>query len=144
VIPSADLEATGAVAIEGSVDGTVEFFVIHIASDAFVTASIFDFTPEVANDSDSLLGIFRPDGSLFATDDDNGPELLSSIAFTTDQSGLWGFAVSGFPDAAFTGNHSQTFSYRLVISAEIPEPTTFALFGLGLVGLRLVRRRRQA
>lgn len=44
------------------------------------------------------------------------------------------------PDSFMGG--SATFDFNLSLTEEVPEPATLAIFGLGLAGLGLIRRRR--
>lgn len=136
VLPADFFLPYGAGAVEALLaDDDVDFFRVGLPADVLVTASVFDFTPADPFDNDSLLGIFRPDGTLFDTDDDGGPGYLSAYAFFPDTAGLWGFAVTGYGDTGFIGDHDENFAYRLVLS--IPEPVTFML----LLGALLLRRR---
>lgn len=140
VLPDDFFEPFGAGSVEGFLAADdVDYFLVNLIEGKLATASIFDFTPGDNFDNDSLLGVFAPDGTLFAVDDDGGPGFLSSIAFFPTESGAWAFAVSGFGDDDFDGSHGEAFEYRLVLS--IPEPTTF---GLMLVGAALVARKRRS
>lgn len=140
---------TGAVTITGTLapgggdttpDG-IDFYSFDFTSGSLVTGSVFDFTPDIPDDNDSLLGVFAPDGTLFDFDDDDGPGLLSSISFITTSTGRWSFAVSGFGDSDFNGDgHDENFDYAFVVSVVIPTPGSAALLGLG--GLAMLRRRR--
>jgi hypothetical protein len=146
----------GALSVEGSIDEDIHFFLLDLPTGSLVTASVFDrdysdTSTSPSAGADTVLGIFRPNGSLFTFDDDDGISLMSAVHFFADVAGLWGFAVTGFPDGndddPFNGDHALAFDYRLVISAEgltfgVPEPATLGLFGLGLLGLAWTRRRR--
>lgn len=137
VLPPDFFAGYGAGAVEAYL-GTndVDFFTVFLPADTLVTASVFDYTPEVTYDNDSLLGVFDPSGALFDTDDDDGPGYLSSIHFFPPTGGMWAFAVTGYGDSDFVGDHGEAFDYRLVLS--IPEPATI---GLLLLGFGLIRRR---
>ena len=75
-----------------------------------VTASLFDFTPDVSADHISMLGIYAPDGSLLTLDEDSGPGLLSAVHFFAPQTGIYTVAVTGFGDWDFDGvGHNQAF-----------------------------------
>jgi hypothetical protein len=87
---------------------------------------------------DTMLGAFLPGGALIGYDDDEGPGLNSGLAFITPVSGLYTFAVTGFPDSGFVGSHGETGPYRVVVS--IPAPGSLCLLGIG--ALLTVRRRR--
>lgn len=140
VIGGDPFEPNGAFSILALLDvGDVDFFAVELVEGRFYTASVFDFTPGDPFDNDSFLGIFAPDGTLFDTDDDGGPGFLSSYSFFAPESGLWAFAVTGFGDVDFVGDHGEFFEYTLVVSEVIPAPAGVAVLGLGLLG---VRRRR--
>lgn len=138
MLPPDFFSGYGAGAVEGYLGALdVDFYTVFLPADTLVTASIFDYTPDLPIDNDSILGVFDPGGAIFDEDDDDGPGRLSSIHFFPPVSGMWGFAVSGFGDAgAYVGDHEEEFQYRLVLS--IPEPATI---GLLLLGLGLIRRR---
>jgi hypothetical protein len=123
--------------------GDVDYFSMPIAAGAFVTGSTFDFTPVGGPALDTLLGVFDPGGALMGFNDDDGPALLSALAFVAPVSGVYSFAVTGFGDPDFDGTgHSETGVFRLVVS--VPEPAGMTLLvGLGCI-LASARRRRRA
>ncbi len=138
VLPDDFFAGYGAGAVAGFLAlGDVDFYVVELTANVLTTASVFDLTPDDPYDNDSYLGVFAPDATLFDTDDDDGPGYLSSIHFFPNVSGMWAFAVTGYGDTGFTGDHSEEFEYRLVLS--IPEP---ASIGLLLVGAVVLARRR--
>ena len=139
VLPADFFGGYGAGAVEGYLATLdIDFYTVYLPADVLATASVFDYTPDDGFDNDSYLGVFAPDGALFDTDDDDGPGLLSSIHFFPPVSGMWAFAVTGYGDTGFTGDHSEDFDYRLVLS--IPEPASIGLLLTGVVVL-LARRR---
>jgi len=141
VMPAGSVSIEGSLAQDTTADG-IDFYALDVAAGTLVTASVFDFTPEVSNDTASLLGVFAPDGSLLATDDIDGPGLLSAIHFFAPTSGTYTLALTGFNDSDFDGvGHNYSFDYRLVIS--VPEPTSLTtLLGATLLA-GLGRRRRR-
>jgi len=138
VLPADFFGGYGAGAVEGFLSpGDVDFYAVSLPADVLVTASVFDFTPDDDYDNDSYLGVFDPSGTLFDYDDDDGPGYLSAIHFFPPQPGVWAFAVTGYGDSGFTGDHSENFAYRLVLS--VPEPGSLSLL---LIGLGVALRRR--
>jgi len=133
---------TGAVAIDGSLSpGDVDYYSFDLLAGDLISATVFDFTADPF-DNDSLLGLFDPSGALAETDDDDGIGFLSSIQFEVTETGTWTFAVSGFGDDDFVGDHGEEFDYKLVFAINpIPAPGALAL--LGLAGLAGARRRRR-
>lgn len=91
-----------------------------------------------AADFDSVLGWFGSDGSFIASNDDiDGTTLLSRLAFNVADDGSATFAVTGFADFGFVGDHNQSGSYQLALTA-VPLPAAAWLFvsaWLGVLGL---------
>lgn len=56
-------------------------------------------------------------------------------------SGILNFGVDFFADSAFNGINDQVLFRGATINYGVPEPATAALFGLGICGLVLLRRR---
>ena len=118
----------------------VDFYAVDLVAGYYYRASVFDYTPGDPFDNDSFLGVFAPDGTLFDTDDDDGPGFMSSYDFIAPETGTWAFAVTGFGDTDFDGSHGENFEYTLVFSRVVPAPGALAL--LGIAGLAARRRRR--
>lgn len=136
--PLAGATATeGFLGIPGATD--VDYYSLFIPAGSFVTASVFDFTPVGGPPIDTVLGVFDPLGLPLGLDDDEGPGLNSGLAFFAPTAGVYSFAVTGFPDFTFTGSHTESGPYRLVVS--IPTPGALAMLGLSMLALG---RRRHA
>nr|WP_259372786.1 PPC domain-containing protein [Schlegelella koreensis] len=120
--------------------------------------------------ADSIMGLFGPNGSLLASNDDAGPSTsMSAITFQVIAAGMYTIGFSGFnagllscagtvtscydsnDDFAFDtfvaggGEGGSTgWSYTITANqtaAAIPEPDTYLLFGIGMAMVPLVRRR---
>jgi hypothetical protein len=77
------------------------------------------FFAEVTNATsgfDSILGWFDDSGTLIEFDDDDGFENLSLISGVVPANGQLTFAVTGFDDFEFVGNHSEDAAYSLEIT----------------------------
>ena len=141
------LYPTGAVAIDGLIapDGTtagIDFFAFDLLAGDFVAVSVFDDTPGDDTDNDPFLGIFGPGGTLFDESDDDGPGFLPSYSFFVPTTGRWAFAVTGFDDDMFVGDHEEAFNYTFVFAIQpVPAPGAAALGALA--GAALLRRRRR-
>lgn len=132
---------TGAIAIDGHISpGDVDFFRFDFFAGDFIAVMVATPNPD---SEDTILGIFAPDGSIFDTDDDDGPGFNSAWSGTIPSDGRWGIAVSGFSDFDFVGRHEQEFDYKLVIGMNpVPEPATMTAVAAGLAALALRRRKK--
>jgi hypothetical protein len=78
------------------------------------------FTAEVTQETfsgfDSYLGWFSNAGLLLDADDDDGFETLSLLEGTVPANGQLTFAVTGFGDDDFLGDHDEEASYALEIT----------------------------
>ena len=78
-----------------------------------------------------LFGASGAQATLFGLTDGGSPDLLFTIDTTTAA-------------ATFIGNTSAGINAIAFAPSIVPEPTTLAIFGIGLVGLAGMRRRRKA
>jgi hypothetical protein len=95
---------------------------------AFLPGSMF--TAEIiSGEPDTVLGHYDASGSQLAFDDDGGIGLLSKLSGTVSVTGEINLAVSAFADFGFVGDHNDSGSYVLELTAtaapeSVPEPTT--------------------
>jgi hypothetical protein len=135
------------VTVSGSVSSATDgdWYSLYLAPGDLVLASTSDLLGGTRG-VDTLVQLWDPAGTLAAEDDDQYATRKSHLQYRvadTDPAGLWRLRVSGM--------YGSTGSYRLAVNsfasmamADIPEPSTVALFGVCLVGLALIRRRRAA
>lgn len=99
----------------------VDFFTFTgLAPGVDFTAETFD--PDLSG-VDTYLGWFSLSGALLEEDDDGGEDVLSQISGVVPANGTLTFAVTGYPDQGFEGNHSESGGYELRIdlpSATVP------------------------
>ena len=139
----ADFVASGATTFDLAVDWinldlngtnetiTVELFTTFDLNVAFFSAPLpltFSVIDSVNSSGSGVLTIGPSDFSAFQNDD-----LLATLVFT-DFSGV---GNSQFP--CCDGSATVSLSYETV---SVPEPGTLALFGIGLVGMGLARRKK--
>jgi len=90
----------------------VDFFTFTgLTAGSMFTARTLD--PE-GSEVDTFLGLFdNNSGAILETDDDDGGGVLSLISGTVPASGTLTFAVTGFEDDSFLGEHISFGSYEL-------------------------------
>jgi hypothetical protein len=69
-------------------------------------------------------------------------ESFSAITNTTDQTLFYGFRNVNFNEIRFGAPANNAVQIDNVQTTAVPEPTTIAVFGLGLLGLIAARRRK--
>ncbi len=102
----------------GGVPGDIDFFTFTgLTPGASFTAETFQTS---AFQIDTILGWFDASGTLTASDDDGGSGGLSLLQGTVPIEGKLTFAVTGYPDNDFLGNHSEDSDYELRLTVGVP------------------------
>lgn len=98
----------------GGEPGDVDFFTFTgLTPGAAFTAETVD--PNVF-EIDTFLGWFDSSGNLLASDDDGAGGRLSLLQGIVPSEGMLTFAVTGFSDDDFVGNHSEGADYELKLT----------------------------
>jgi len=98
----------------------------------FATEVIVQFLPD---DIDSgLLALFGPNGEVLA-DLIGESQRPFDLSYTSTGTPI-AYALASYADTGYVGR------IQYEPTQQVPEPTTFALLGLGLVGIAASRRRR--
>jgi hypothetical protein len=103
--------------IDNTIGGTSPADVDYYTFTGLTSGS--NFSAEVTDATsgfDSILGWFDGTGNLIESDDNDGFENLSLINGVVPANGQLTFAVTGFNDVGFVGDHSEDASYSLEVN----------------------------
>jgi hypothetical protein len=136
------LGPSGIAVAGGDIDSLdVDRYVVSLASGELLFVALFD--PADGALLDQRIAVSRA-GTVVASNDDGGPNLLSRIALQAGAAGSYEIAITGFRDAGFTGAHPEgeggAKPYTLVVGVDAPpltgetEPNDAAPSPLGSVG----------
>jgi hypothetical protein len=103
--------------IDNTIGGTSPADVDYFTFTGLTSGS--NFSAEVTDATsgfDSILGWFDGTGNLIESDDNDGFENLSLINGVVPANGQLTFAVTGFNDVGFVGDHSEDASYSLEVN----------------------------
>jgi hypothetical protein len=151
------------VTIQGTGDGTFDYYSFTVAG---TSLAIFDIdygkTPGQPGSMDTMIAVWAADGTLVAYDDDewnlgagaggsvHGYDSFLQLELTA---GLYVVGVSEYWTTALaTGGWGRcsnppdlgdTYTLQVSVADPVPEPMTLTLFGSGLLGLGVLRRRRR-
>lgn len=108
----------------GSAMADVDFFTFTgLTAGASFSAEV---TQNQFSGFDSILGWFDGSGALIDTDDDEGFESLSLLTGTVPGNGQLTFAVSGYGDDNFVGDHQENAQYSLEVTLlSVSQPGDF-------------------
>lgn len=111
------IEGSYDVYIDNTIGGTsaadVDYFTFTgLTSGSSFSAEVTDAT----SGFDSILGWFDNSGNLIESDDNDGFENLSLINGVVPANGQLTFAVTGYNDVGFVGNHAEDASYSLEVN----------------------------
>lgn len=87
------------------------------------------------------IPLYGPDDTGFSFDSWTMSPAIAALNFV--QIEMFGFVCSDVSCSAFSSNEAQ-FAIDNIVLAEVPEPATTAIFGLGLMALIAGARRRKA
>ena len=108
------------------IGGDVDFFQFTVGAGDIIQAEL------TRGPLDSVAGIFAPDGTLVAVDDDSGLGLLSKVQFMAPAAGIYSVAVSALADFDFTGDGVSGGRYVLevrTVNVGAPSPANWLLNG---------------
>jgi hypothetical protein len=139
---TAQLVPSNGAFISASFDGSlgpndVDYYQVNLIGTNLLFVNIFDFTPAVLDDNDSILGLFDENGALVAFNDNAAFGTLSALVAVVPAPGTYFLAVSGAGDVNFVGDHDESFDYVLIFNT-VPAPSAVCL----MVGLACQRTRR--
>lgn len=93
--------------------GDVDYWAITVPADAMLTVSLNE--TDRGEFHDPIVQILRHDGTVAATNDDDGPGFLPQVSAYTEDGGDWHVVVTGYGFDT-TGFHQQSLSYELIVA----------------------------
>jgi hypothetical protein len=139
-----ELPILGVVNIGGALSpGDVDYYQFTFTFPVSFDATVWDSTPQINDDNDSVLGLFSSAGELLHFNDDAFPgDTLSAIFSGVLLPGTYYMGISGGGDNGFVGVHQESFQYLIVINLfAVPGPGALALFGTAILLGHRARRR---
>ena len=150
------------VTIQGTGDGTFDYYSFTVAGTSLAILDIdYGLTPG-AGSMDTMLAVWAADGTLIAYDDDEwnlsagaGGSVhrydsflqleLTAGLYIVGVSEYWTTALAsgGWGHCANPPDLGDTYTLQVSVADPVPEPMTLTLFGSGLLGLGVLRRRRR-